>query len=139
MLGPIWQLIHNKFVANSVLLAISYELATNSVVAKPIFSCSVPFSLPFILLSHDFHSPNLMTVLQLLPTQDQIWKHIIRKSQVWIRCECKEWLSLSITNFFLLYPLNSYHFYYTLSYWYDNLYFLNFFEFWFAFLGMKFI
>jgi hypothetical protein len=41
MLGPIPQLIHNKFVANSVLLAICYELATIGVVANPRFSCSV--------------------------------------------------------------------------------------------------
>jgi hypothetical protein len=40
MLGPIRQLIHNKSVADSALLAISYELATNSVVANPRFSCS---------------------------------------------------------------------------------------------------
>jgi hypothetical protein len=40
MLGPIPQLIHNKSVANSVLLAICYELATIKVVANPRFSCS---------------------------------------------------------------------------------------------------
>jgi hypothetical protein len=40
MLGPIWQLIHNKSVANSVLLEISYKLATKRVIANPRFSCS---------------------------------------------------------------------------------------------------
>jgi hypothetical protein len=40
MLGPIRQLIHNKSVANSILLAISYELATDCVIANPRFSCS---------------------------------------------------------------------------------------------------
>jgi hypothetical protein len=41
MLGPLRQLIHNKSAANSVLLAICYELATTGVVANPRFSCSV--------------------------------------------------------------------------------------------------
>jgi hypothetical protein len=40
MLRPIRELIHNKFVANSVLLAISYELASKLGVANPGFSCS---------------------------------------------------------------------------------------------------
>jgi hypothetical protein len=40
MIGPIAQLVHNKYVANSVLLEISYELAINRVIANPIFSCS---------------------------------------------------------------------------------------------------
>jgi hypothetical protein len=42
MLGPIPQLVHNKYVANPVLLEISYKLDANRVKANPRFSCSDP-------------------------------------------------------------------------------------------------